>query len=129
MDSSLSRADIFEAARSIRRYLPQLVPQDAGAVDAELAAILCQGETEGRDVVLLEIFALQPAMREWAAGFLRVGRDVTRGFSLPPGDPGFIAAERYTCPEGDYSWYRSSVGEVVPPCPTHNVGLVLAERK
>jgi hypothetical protein len=127
MKAHLSRAGIFEAARAIRRFLEVLIPERSGAVDAELVAILTQGETEGGELLLLEVFQRHKAMREWVAGFLRAGRDASRGFAMPPGDPGFIAAERYACPEGDYSWYLSAVGEVVPPCPTHRVPLVPAE--
>ena len=38
----------------------------------------------------------------------------------PGRGPGPIEAARYTCPHGDYVWYRPDVGTPIPDCPTHH---------
>ena len=67
----------------------------------------------------------------WMAEFLerRLPPEVARGLRgyEPPlgGEP--VAAPKYVCPEGDYTWYRPSVRDAAPCCPTHGVKLAPAD--
>ena len=125
---------VIEAARAIRPYLNDLVgPADAALVDrrivSEFAAGVGQVGAAGRLRAVLEEY-------EDTAWFLRrvLGdkphyrppyfqpvhqRSITR----PSGDPGYVAADRYACPRGDYVWYRPDVGTPIPECPNHHIKL------
>ena len=124
---SFETGEILEAARSIRPYLGQLVPDEATAseLDHRLAEILTpDGDEEGaRDLVeeLLE----RDEVRDWTRAFLvREGLKVFRDYRPPAGLPvPPPSAARYVCPRGDFTWHRLFVGQPVPLCPTHQVPL------
>jgi hypothetical protein len=126
----LNKEDIFEAARSIRPYLNELIPAEAGQVDNELAAYLNEGAPAQNTNLLLATLRRYEPTREWVSEFLgqRVPPAVTRAFEFqpPPGDPAPVSATKYVCPQGDYCWYRVSIGRPVPNCPTHGLALVVA---
>lgn len=42
---------------------------------------------------------------------------------LPLGQIQQISTQKYVCPQGDYTWYRRTVGASVPKCPTHKEPL------
>ena len=113
---------VLECARTIRSFLPELLPVDrVESMDRQLASLLAQakaGETVGASI--LEELKSHPATRDWAAEFLSP-QIMTKGpgDSQLPGRIDTIAAPRYVCPEGDYVWYRRSVGMAIPSCPTH----------
>jgi hypothetical protein len=121
---------VLEAARAIRPYLTELVGSDANRVDTQIAALLGEAAT-GRDDIDVSILSLlreDQSTHAWAAAFLQAGLppDVVaireRSIGLP-GRPEASPAPRYTCPEGDYVWYRRIVGDRVPSCPTHRITL------
>jgi hypothetical protein len=121
---------ILDAARAIRPYLPRLVGPRADDVERDLAQLL--NRASGGEVVDHEILAYlerDPATHEWTAAFLERGHpsDVAimreKGLQELPGHGEVVAAARYSCPGGDYLWYRRTVGQEVPRCPTHQLLL------
>lgn len=127
---SMSDDAIHEAARSIRPYLPGLIPEDAEAVDKQLAQYLeaLPEEKQNTRSLIIHSLRLHEATRDWLREFLKQQQppEVSRAFSFqnPAGDPVPVAARKYACPQGDYSWYRMSAGTPVPACPTHGLNLV-----
>ena len=128
-------SEIFEAARSIRPYLHILIPDEsAGLMDRELSQHLNQAQSGKPNAnVILGILCSHEATRQWVSEFLEQHQppEVTRAFNFQPimGDPfnrGPVAAGRYICPLGDYTWYRLGAGTPVPQCPTHGAALVAA---
>jgi hypothetical protein len=122
---------VLEAARAIRPYLSDLVgPAKAGALDRRIADHLA-----GPAVSVAELRSLLEEQEDTAWFLSRVLSDrpryrppyhqpaATRGIVSPAGDPALIEADRYSCPRGDYVWYRPEVGSPVPDCPTHGLSL------
>ncbi|ABD09552.1 hypothetical protein ThrDRAFT_00641 [Frankia casuarinae] len=129
---------IIEAGRAIRPYLADwFAPQDAAAFDQGIAALLTTanpadaGTQAGQLRALLEghphtgrflrdVLADAPHYRppDQQPRYQRTPRP------SPLGDPGPVAADRYNCPRGDYTWYRPDLGSAIPTCPTHQVTLV-----
>jgi len=128
---------VLEAARAIRPYLQRLVgPAAAASLDRRLAdqltgpaeqtqlvsqlrAILAEQEDTGWFLaeVLLDAPHYRPPYQQ--------PRYLTRGTVSPAGEVGAIGgAARYTCPRGDYVWYRPDVGTPIEECPTHHIPLV-----
>ncbi|MFB7949288.1 hypothetical protein ACFC6L_30730 [Kitasatospora phosalacinea] len=125
---------LFEAARAIRGYLPELVPDRAAEIDAGLGAALALGPAEAAPR-LAELLGSEVELLDWTAELIAdpelrppdVARSVKAYQSLP-GAQSPVAAERYVCPAGtDRVWYRRSAGQPVPRCSVHGVELV-AER-
>jgi hypothetical protein len=128
---------VIEAARAIRPYLDRLVDTPAAAdLDRHLADTLNdrpdQTATAGRLRILLEgkedtawflaeVLADAPHYRPPYQQPRYLQRQ--RGIPAPAGDPGPVDAPRYTCPHGDYVWYRPDVGTPIPACPTHHIRL------
>ncbi|MCZ4587711.1 hypothetical protein O4328_29155 [Rhodococcus opacus] len=128
---------IWEAARSVRPYLVELVgPAVALAVDAELSELLtCTTGDEDIEHRLREVLDA----REGTSVFLervlddlpvfrppRVVAAETTRFGGLPGQPLPVPADKFRCPQGDYVWYRPEVGVPVPQCPTHGSPLASA---
>lgn len=118
---------ILEGARSIRPFLPELLGDDAGPVDHQVAKLLAQAKA-GQETheQILELLKSYPETRTWMAEFLGETRSV-KGFEELPGQGQAISASKYRCPEDDYTWFRRVVGETVPKCPTHGVLLIPAD--
>lgn len=139
--------DILHSARAIRPYLPELLAPRVAEVDYRLARLLALAESEV-DVVasVQEVLVDRPRTRAWMDHFVRhksppylydplVGT-VALELDLPVvlttaedvAPPGLIEAHeplaKYACPEGDWAWYQQSVGQPVPPCPTHGRQLL-----
>jgi len=128
---------VIEAARAVRPYLDRLVDTPAAAdLDRHLADTLNdrpdQTATAGRLRILLEgkedtawflaeVLADAPHYRPPYQQPRYLQRQ--RGIPAPAGDPGPVDAPRYTCPHGDYVWYRPDVGTPIPACPTHHIRL------
>jgi hypothetical protein len=128
--------DILEAARSIRSLLAELLEAETiQPVDQQLADLLARANAgETVDNLVLELLAETDSTRQWMFEFLQNKRSLdsrgepTKGYSPLPGQGSRIAAPKYACPMGDYTWYRPRVGVNPPPCPTHNVALVPADQ-
>ena len=120
-------AEILEAARSIRPYLRELLPpSEAKAIDKELAKLLEKASTgESIKNQILELLRNQDSTREWLLDFLQDKQkpDNLRNFSPLAGTISIVKADKFVCPEGDYTWYRPRVGIEPPLCPTHNIPL------
>lgn len=122
---------VLEVARAIRAYLPQLVgPDDAVVLDAELASLLeLSGRGEPVNDRILAVLRTRDETHGWAADFLvnRRPRDVLDDrYSPLAGNVQPLVPPRYVCPHDDFSWYRRSVGQAVPRCPTHGLALELS---
>jgi hypothetical protein len=116
--------DVLEAARAIRPHLSELVPLDAGDVDNRLGRLIQRAEG-GQDVKLeiLELLSEREATRDWADRLLAVPEEY-RSYKPLAGRVQRVSVPRYVCPQGDYTWYRFSKGDVIPVCPRHGVALV-----
>ena len=119
----------MDGARAIRPYLKELLGAEADAVDQQLAELLESGRRGNKvDNLILEVIRQHENTRKWMAEFLekKLPPELGQGSReyRPPlgGKP--VPVPKYVCPEGDYIWYRSSVGEPVPNCPTHEARLV-----
>jgi len=129
---SFSSHEILESARTIRAYLPKLLtPDEAQQMDAQLSDLLAQAHTgQAVEQQILSVLTSHSRTQEWVAEFLSP-TTFSRGpgDSVLPGRIGMITAPRYVCPEGDFVWYRFSLGETIPTCPSHpHLGpLVLKE--
>lgn len=111
--------DVLECARSIRPELPELLGAAAETVDRQLADLLAQAKTGAAvDAEILDLLKSHPNTYDWAAEFLAPQR-VSKGYERLAGSGDVVSAQRYVCPEGDYVWYRRSVGIAIPTCPSH----------
>jgi hypothetical protein len=127
-------SDITEVARAIRPYLSRLVGADAERYDREIADLLGEARA-GRDVTdrLMSVLTSSPTTLAWSAQVLEhpqlLPPDLQQArerLELLPGKGEPVATERFTCPQGDYTWYRISVSAPLPTCPTHGVLLTPA---
>jgi hypothetical protein len=124
---------VWEAARSVRPYLHELVGDAASDVDDELAELL--NEANRDEQVEYRLVAVLEAHEATRIFLERVGDDapayrpphvlseLTKQYSGPAGDPLPVRADKFACPQGDYVWYRSEVGVSVPQCRTHHCPL------
>jgi hypothetical protein len=127
---------ILDAARAIRPYLPHLVGTRADDVDRTLVELL-KGASAGETVddALLDVLQRDPATHNWTASYLERGLppDIAavreKGLQELPGHGEVVAATRFRCPRGDYLWYRRSVGQEIPRCPTHRMELEPARNR
>ena len=120
---------VWEAARSVRPYLNELVGPDAPNVDAALAELLtdaeCDEQSEYRLRMVLEsheetrIFLER--VRDDAPAYRppQVLSELTTRYSGMAGVTGPVSADKFACPRGDFVWYRPEVRVPVPRCPTH----------
>jgi hypothetical protein len=137
-------SELFEAARAVRSYLDELVPDRAAPLDAQVVALLAQANTDpaGAAAGLAEIFSADPDLQDWIAALLADpdlrppdvaeadNPAATKSFPPLAGDQQPITATRYACPSGDrVVWYRRSAGQSPPACPTHGVELVPQPRQ
>jgi hypothetical protein len=125
---------VWEAARSVRPYLVELLGPAGGAeVDAELARLLARApggeDVEGRLRAVLEAHEATSVFLERVledAPQFRPPRVVSahrRRYSGLPGPSSPVPADKFRCPHGDFVWYRPEVGVPVEPCPTHQCAL------
>jgi hypothetical protein len=125
--------DLVDAARMIRYYLPDLAGTRALEYDQVIAGLLADAG-DGRDVgdELSDVLTASTAMHAWVARVLEhehhlppeVVRGLERGYQPLPGHGEIVDAEKFECPGGDYLWYRISVADEIPRCPTHQCLLV-----
>jgi hypothetical protein len=124
--------DIVDVAKKIRPFLEELVEEEAPEYDRIIAGLIADSRG-GRDVTapLTAVLTRSDATYAWVARVLEDGRRLPppvldRGFQQLPGHGEVIDAEKFECPDGDYVWYRMSIGDKVPFCPTHDRPLVLS---
>lgn len=123
--------DIFETARTIRPYLPDLIGSEAETVDNTLVDLLTKADAGNPvDNLILELLAERDATRKWAREFLqdKVPPPVTRSYNPLAGSVSQINADTFVCKmDGcDYVWYRPKQGIEPPNCPKHEIQLVPA---
>lgn len=121
---------IFCVACTIRPYLKELVGEEAAAYDREISRLLAAA-IAGTDVgdELMSVLVRSPKVQTWAAQVLE--DDLHRppelqplaelGYEpVPTREPPPTEAEKFCCPDGDYIWWRRSIGQQVPTCPDHS---------
>jgi hypothetical protein len=125
-----SLEEIFEAARSIRPYLAQLLnPEAAQTMDEQLSELLAQIQPEPTTVSqrILKLLSSQETTREWIKKFLqdKVLPEIEKSYepTLSPTPTPVSGLIKYACPYGDFVWYQRQVGEPIPNCRTHNLPL------
>lgn len=127
--------EILEAARVLRSYLPDLIGDEAEAVDAGLAsAVAAQKPDMISAADIVELVRTDPRTRKWMDEYLDAEDEntrmaVLRTFSQPSGNPDPIPSQKYVCPiDCDTVWYRQFAGQDIPICETngHKVRLVMA---
>lgn len=117
--SQFDPEEMLECARSIRPFLPELLASEAEQFDLQLAEFLAQAKTGQQvDAQILALLKSHPKTKQWSAEFLSP-KQVPKGFDRLPGNMGSVSAQKYVCPQGDYVWYRRSVGIPIPVCPSH----------
>jgi len=127
---------VLEAARAIRPYLKDLV--DDPAVAADLDRRIAEQLTDQGDQ-MATASTLKALLEEEEDTIWFLNRVLTdkpqyrppyhqpayqRDIVSPAGDPGPVEADRYSCPCGDYVWYRPDIGTPVPDCPDHHIPLM-----
>lgn len=120
---------MLDAAHAIRPHLPDLVGEDAEEVDDQLQRLLARSESgETVKIAILRVLSQRDATRQWANELLKVPeRD--RSYEGMHGKVQMVAVPKYVCPEGDGPpWYRFSIGDQVPLCPSHRIPLIEAPR-
>ncbi|MGI8334479.1 hypothetical protein ACRYCC_31395 [Actinomadura scrupuli] len=120
--------EVLKVARAIQPHLGNLIGEDAGSVELELAKLVREGElgvsVRARILVLL---AERDSTREWARSLLSVPAD-ERAFEPLPGQPQEVTVFRYGCPEGDQvPWFRFDARDDIPVCPIHDLRYVLQQ--
>jgi len=140
-DDDFASDGILEAARAIRPYLDGLVGPAADELDNDIAALLTRAR-RGEEVSasLRELMDSRPATRLFLMEVFhdrpyyrppqiqpdyRTSRSGTPGSHATAGEPEPVRADRYTCPDEDYVWYRPAIGTPIPVCPTHKTSLIL----
>lgn len=125
---------ILEAARAIRPYLNDLVsPAAAGSLDRRIADQLTSLADRAASADHLRVILEEQEDTAWFMSRVLSDKPLyrppyhqpvyKRDVVSPAGDPGFIEADRYACPRGDFVWYRPDVGTPVPDCLTHHAAL------
>ena len=134
--------EVFEAARAVRPYLDELLPDRASFLDTQIGALLKreQADPAGAAAALAELFSSEPDLHDWIAALLADPQlrppDIaqadepaaTKSYQPLAGDQQPVTAVRYACPEGERVWYRRSQGQPVPRCPEHDLEFVPAPR-
>ena len=119
--------DILELARSIRPYLPELLPSPTSAeVEQTLADLLAQADSNPSTSLLIQkCLRSHDTTREWANQFLGDPEfaDTHRHYNPWAGRPSSVSATTFKCPQCDYTWDRPRIGMQPPPCEVHNIPL------
>jgi hypothetical protein len=134
--------ELFEAARAVRPYLDELLPDRASFLDTQIGALLKREHADpaGAAAGLAELFSSEPDLHDWIAALLADPQlrppDIaqaddpaaTKSYQPLAGDQQPVTATRYACPKGERVWYRRSQGQPVPRCPEHDLEFAPAPR-
>ena len=126
--------DLLDAARALRGDLDELALPETEILDRRLAELIASAlagidvEAELRALVYQDE-RTQLYVEYFAATGAPPDTDAVGGFSPVPGPPSPVPLEKYSCPRGDYDWYRRSPGQEVPRCPTHDLALEPADQR
>ncbi|MEP0914023.1 hypothetical protein NDI45_24235 [Leptolyngbya sp. GB1-A1] len=116
--------EIFEAARTIRVSLPELLnAQTAQTCDRQLSDLLNSDDEAGEVAPqILEVLTAHDEIKVWLANFLG---EAQKGFSPLAGEGSPVLADKFVCPVGnDYTWKQRTSAQQPPLCPTHQVPLI-----
>lgn len=134
-------SELFAAARAVRPFLADLIPQHAVAVDRELAAALLSSDPDEVRLDRIEsVFGAHDSLTDWIGQFLAAGavppevfEVVTRGGYKGLAGDNSLAGDilpspgiRFACPNGDYEVSVLRRGQAIRPCPTCGLHLVQA---
>ena len=127
-DQMFEPENVFEAARTIRPLLDELLGADAAAADVELANFLARATGgEKVDNLVLDFLRKDERTRAWTKEFLEIDESGQLRSYFPLTGRGAVSgALKYRCPENDYVWYRRDMGVQIPRCPTHDLALELS---
>lgn len=127
---------LLEVARTIRPYLTTLVGDEAPEYDREIVTLLSEAASGAEvDDRIVNLLSRSSVTRNWAAQVLEdelhrppeLQPVRERAFEPLPGRGEPVGAQKYVCPEdGNFVWWRRSVGIPVRKCPDHHVLLVQA---
>jgi len=128
---------ILELARTIRPYLDELLADqpniDADKVDHDLAGLVAAAQRGDRvNERILALLEEPPEVHDWAAAFLQYGYPpelaalFDRSIQSMPGYGEALLPPKFSCPHGDFVFYRRNVNQQVPRCRTHHIDLVAA---
>ncbi|GAB3061356.1 hypothetical protein GCM10027053_24550 [Intrasporangium mesophilum] len=126
--------ELFEAARAVRPWLPELVDSDWHELDEALARLLVDPAEDGAGIVAL--VQAYPEVGAWVTEFIARGgppamADVVEkggGAQSPPGLGALLLPPRYACPvDGAYVQYVTAPSQLMT-CPQHGVTLEPAPR-
>jgi hypothetical protein len=129
-----SPSDVLQAAREIRPYLRELLPQpQADDANQRLELILQTATDElSRSQEALALLSTIDVTQEWLRLYLDEHHSaeeilsIIRTYHPLPGKSGAIISPRYCCPVASchQTWYRRDADAVIPDCPIHGVKLV-----
>ncbi len=114
-----AKASDIGAYRDVVRSIDALIPDASGDGDGAAAAA-------NR---IVQLAASLPATRTWMQHYVAHGEApaTLRIYDEPVGPPIETSlGARFVCPNGDFTFYRPSVGTPVPPCPHDGTALVRA---
>jgi hypothetical protein len=126
---------LIDAARTIRRYLGDLVGPRAGDFDTQIAAHL-QRYLDGAEAAgeMRNLLLSDEATGEWLAEFLDDPAHLppefqpvrSGGFRPLPGGGNPQPPPKWACPvDGNYVVYQHSSQDPIERCPEHHIDLVL----
>jgi hypothetical protein len=112
---------IVQAARAIRPFLPELIPDDAARFDQLLLVLLTKNDA-GQDIVtdVQDLLATKDATRDWLIEFVseQQAPPVQRGFHALLGQTEVGTKASHRCQNCGYEWAPQQVGELPPGnCP------------
>ncbi|GAC1312185.1 MAG: hypothetical protein NVSMB19_26500 [Vulcanimicrobiaceae bacterium] len=126
--------DAADAAEFMITHAAALPEERRQAFVEAMAPLAASARSGGDDALaatnrIVELATSDATTRALLNQFLdvRARPDAVRAYEGPPGSLTPVLADKYDCPQGDYPWYRSSVGVPIPVCPTHKVRLVRAD--
>jgi hypothetical protein len=125
--------DVLNAARAIRSHLPELLSNEAQAVEKELSALLAQADAgEDIEIDIFDLLGEHEPTRQWMETALEdkklSGGEKTYHKPLGNSDITPPGTQKYQCPETEcsHTWISHKTRQPIPECPIHHVQLVEA---